>query len=154
MDDLRTSVQHASIEQKDPLVIYKKEAYVLFTGMLGKMSKEVVSFLTKSDLPKEGPKSPAAIDVDFEEVGNAYQGAEVTSTSTSTPEFEGSQGYDEAMRNSGGQARPKQKPVVAAPRIGRNDKVKIRNMQTGEVKECKFKQAEPLLKTRVWMIIK
>jgi preprotein translocase subunit SecA len=154
MDDLRTSVQHASIEQKDPLVIYKKEAYVLFTDMLGKMSKEVVSFLTKSDLPKEGPQNTGAIDVDFDEVESAYEGAEVSSTSTSAPEFEGSQGYDEAMRNSGGQQKPKQKPVVAAPKIGRNEQVKIRNMQTGEVKECKFKQAEPLLKTKVWMVIK
>ena len=58
------------------------------------------------------------------------------------------------MRNSGGQQKPKQKPVVAAPKIGRNEQVKIRNMQTGEVKECKFKQAEPLLKTKVWMVIK
>src|SRR5690606_38475648 len=47
MDDLRTAVQHASIEQKDPLVIYKKESYELFRGMTGKMSKEVVSFLAK-----------------------------------------------------------------------------------------------------------
>jgi preprotein translocase subunit SecA len=152
MDDLRTSVQHASIEQKDPLVIYKKEAFDLFTTMLGKMSKEVVSFLVKSDLPKNGSSDIAQVDVDFEEVESAFEGGQVSSTSA--PEFSGSQGYDEAMRNSGGQQKPKQKPVVVAPKIGRNDKVKIRNMQSGEVKDVKFKQAEPLLKTRQWMMIK
>jgi len=50
--------------------------------------------------------------------------------------------------------KPKQKPIVVENKIGRNERVKIRNMQTGEIKELKFKQAEPLLKTRVWMMIK
>jgi len=154
MDDLRTSVQHASIEQKDPLVIYKKEAFELFTDMLGKMSKEVIGFLVKADLPKNGPQNAAQVEVDFEEVESAFEGGQVSSTPA--PEFSGSEGYEEAMRNSGGQTqtRPKQKPVVAAPKIGRNDKVKIKNMQTGEEKEMKFKQAEPLLKTRQWMMMK
>ena len=154
MDDLRTSVQHASIEQKDPLVIYKKEAFDLFTSMLGKMSKEVIGFLTKADIPKGNPQNPAQVEVDFDEVStNAYEDAQVSSTST--PEFSGSEGYEEAIRNSGDQnQRPKQKPVVVATKIGRNEKVKIRNMQTGEEKEVKYKQAEPLLKTRVWMMIK
>ena len=136
MDDLRTSVQHASIEQKDPLVIYKKEAFELFTAMLGKMSKEVVSFLVKYDLPQNGPQNQARVQAEPQRQESAFENGQVSSTPA--PDFEGSEGYEEAMRNSGGQQRPKQKPVVVAPRIGRNDKVKIRNMQTGEEKEMKF----------------
>ena len=61
------------------------------------------------------------------------------------------------MANSGQQQRqapPKRKPVVVEPKIGRNDKVEIRNMQTGESKSMKFKAAEPLLKSGVWKIVK
>ncbi len=151
MDDLRTSVQHASIEQKDPLVIYKKEAFDLFTTMTGKMSKEVISFLVRANLPQESPQQAASTEVvDFEEVGHAFDNGQVSSTPA--PEFSGSEGYEEAMRNSGNQA-PKAKPVVAQPKIGRNERITIRNMQTGEEKTIKFKQAEPLLKSRQWMIV-
>ena len=153
MDDLRTSVQHASIEQKDPLVIYKKEAFDLFKGMTGKMSKEVISFLVRANLPQETAQSAATVEVeDFEEVGHAFDNGQVSSTPA--PEFSGSEGYNEAMQNSGqGQQRPKAKPVVVQPKIGRNEKIKIRNMQTGEEKMVKFKQAEPLLKSREWMLV-
>ncbi|MGV6861150.1 MAG: preprotein translocase subunit SecA [Putridiphycobacter sp.] len=150
MDDLRTSVQHASIEQKDPLVIYKKEAFSLFTTMLGKMSKEVVGFLTKAEIINQSAESVANTEIEFEDVEGAFEGGQVSSTPA--PEFSGSEGYEEAMQNSMNQ-KPKQKPVVAEVKIGRNEKVKVRNMQTGEVKELKFKQAEPLLKTRVWMMV-
>ncbi|MFK8045403.1 MAG: preprotein translocase subunit SecA [Crocinitomicaceae bacterium] len=154
MDDLRTSVQHASIEQKDPLVIYKKEAFDLFTQMTGKMSKEVISFLVRADLPKDAAQDPRQTEVvDFEEVGHAFD--QGTVSSTPAPEFSGSEGYSEASARSGNPAQPpKRKPVVTEQKIGRNEKVKIRHFQSGEEKELKYKQAEPLLKTRTWMLVK
>ena len=51
MDELKTSVQNASYEQKDPLLIYKFESYELFKQMLDRMNREVISFLFKGDLP-------------------------------------------------------------------------------------------------------
>jgi len=51
MDDLRQSVQNARFEQKDPLLIYKFESFELFKKMIGKVSAEVVSFLSKAALP-------------------------------------------------------------------------------------------------------
>ncbi|MFK8038238.1 MAG: preprotein translocase subunit SecA [Crocinitomicaceae bacterium] len=153
MDDLRTSVQHASIEQKDPLVIYKKEAFDLFSIMTGKMSKEVISFLVRADLPEGAAANPNQTEVvDFEEVGHAFDNGSVSSTPA--PEFSGSEGYSEASANSGNQGPPKRKPMVAEQKIGRNEKVTIRHMQSGEVKEMKFKQAELLLKTRAWVLVK
>ena len=64
-----------------------------------------------------------------------------------------------SSNQSGGQggqrpAPPKRKPIVVQPKIGRNDRVEIRNMQTGETKTVKFKAAEPLLKSGVWMLVK
>jgi len=51
MDDLKQSVQNAVYEQKDPIIIYKMEAYNLFKTMLAAMNKEVVSFLFKGEIP-------------------------------------------------------------------------------------------------------
>jgi preprotein translocase subunit SecA len=55
VDDLKESVQSASFEQKDPLVIYKMEAYNLFEGLIGHINSSVTSFLLKGtlDLPDE-----------------------------------------------------------------------------------------------------
>ncbi|MBY0244832.1 MAG: SEC-C domain-containing protein, partial [Sphingobacteriaceae bacterium] len=53
MDDLKQSVQNAVYEQKDPLVIYKMEAFGLFKSMLNAVNKEVVSFLYKGGIPQQ-----------------------------------------------------------------------------------------------------
>ena len=50
MDDLKQSVQNATYEQKDPLLIYKFESFALFKTMLQKIDKDVVSYLIKGDL--------------------------------------------------------------------------------------------------------
>ncbi|MDL1913923.1 MAG: preprotein translocase subunit SecA [Bergeyella sp.] len=51
MDDLRRSSQGAVYEQKDPLVIYKQESFYLFTEMIERMNKEIISFLFKGEIP-------------------------------------------------------------------------------------------------------
>jgi len=51
MDDLRKSSQGAVYEQKDPLVIYKQESFHLFSEMVDKMNKEIISFLYKGEIP-------------------------------------------------------------------------------------------------------
>lgn len=53
MDDLRSNVQHARFEQKDPLLIYKFESYELFKHMVQKMNQDVASFLLKCQLPSQ-----------------------------------------------------------------------------------------------------
>ncbi len=51
MDDLKQSVQTASYEQKDPLLIYKLESFELFKSMVEKTNREIGSFLVKAQLP-------------------------------------------------------------------------------------------------------
>ncbi|MCQ2184610.1 MAG: preprotein translocase subunit SecA [Bacteroidales bacterium] len=51
MDDLKQSVQNATYEQKDPLVVYKFESFNLFRDMLETLDKEVVSFLMRAQIP-------------------------------------------------------------------------------------------------------
>ncbi len=58
MDELKQSVQNAVYEQKDPLIIYKIEAFNLFKGMLNTVNKEVVSFLFKGSIPVQQEAAP------------------------------------------------------------------------------------------------
>jgi preprotein translocase subunit SecA len=53
MDDLRKSSQGAVYEQKDPLIIYKQESFHLFSEMMDKVNKEIISFLFKGEIPKD-----------------------------------------------------------------------------------------------------
>ena len=51
MDDLKTVVQNAVYEQKDPLLVYKFESFELFKRMIGKVNEETASFLFHADMP-------------------------------------------------------------------------------------------------------
>ncbi|MCR4570830.1 MAG: preprotein translocase subunit SecA [Bacteroidales bacterium] len=51
MDDLKQSVQNASYEQKDPIVVYKLESYNLFASMLESLNQDVLSFLLRAFVP-------------------------------------------------------------------------------------------------------
>jgi len=119
MDDLRSSVQQAVYEQKDPLLIYKLESFELFKSMMLRLSTETVEFLVQAGLPNENQSIQSAQNAKVE---NQYEQAQIQSASSSTPvpQFNGSEGYDEAIRNSM-QQREKQQPVVAETKIGRND---------------------------------
>ena len=51
MDDLKQSVQNATYEQKDPLLIYKFESFNLFSKMLEELNQDVLSFLLRAHIP-------------------------------------------------------------------------------------------------------
>lgn len=57
MDELRTSVQNAVVEQKDPLLVYKFEAFELFQQVLNEVNRDVLAVLFKADLHVENSKS-------------------------------------------------------------------------------------------------
>ncbi len=57
MDDLKQSVQNAAYEQKDPLLIYKFEAFQLFKNMVSKMNRQIVSMLTKAHIQGTDPNA-------------------------------------------------------------------------------------------------
>ena len=53
MDELRQSVQSASYEQKDPLLIYKLESFNLFKVMLQDANKDIIGYLSRANLPTQ-----------------------------------------------------------------------------------------------------
>ena len=148
MDELKQSVQLAVHEQKDPLLIYKFEAFELFKSMINNLNKEVLSFLFKGGLPQQSdaqiqeakrrPTTPKGYRTSKDEILNTDELAQRNRNVAS--------GY-------GGQQRNVVETIIRErPKIGRNEKVVIRNVSTGETKTVKFKQAEPLINRGEWVI--
>ena len=148
MDELKQSVQLAVHEQKDPLLIYKFEAFELFKSMINSLNKEILSFLFKGGLPnqnetqiqeaKKRTNSPKGYSTSKDEVLNTDEMA---------------QRNQNVGANAGGPQRNMVETIVRErPKIGRNEKVVIRNISSGETKTLKFKQAEPLIKKGEWVI--
>jgi len=96
MDDLKQSVQNAVYEQKDPLVIYKMEAFNLFKNMLTAVNKEVVSFLYKGGIPVQqepedvkeapAPKKQPKLQTTKQEFGRDEPGIEFGDTREAVPQ--------------------------------------------------------------------
>jgi preprotein translocase subunit SecA len=151
VDDLRRSVQNAVYEQKDPLVIYKQESFHIFQRMLDRVNKEIISFLFKGELPTPDPEQiqQARQQVKQEKV-ETNRGEEESSSSSNN------NGYFNSSSSTSTSA-PQQRPEVTAPRhvvkIMPNDKVSIRNAQTGEKQEMKFKQAKPMIESGEWVLV-
>ena len=146
MDDLRSAVNNATYEQKDPLVIYKLESYELFKNMLARLNEDVVELLMKLDIPEQQEVE----STNKEDKQSNYSGSSSGQSSSSQPPLPGRQGYDEAIKNSM-RREEKQKPIVVEPKLGRNELVKISNGK--ETKEMKYKKAKTMLESGLWRIV-
>ena len=145
MDELKQSVQLAVHEQKDPLLIYKLEAFKLFSNMLNNVNKEVISFLFKGDLPQQNTPT----------IQEAREVRKKEDYTTSKDEILNS---DElaAQNREAGQTQQRQVTETITrdqPKINRNDTVKIQNVANGQTEEMKYKKAESLLANGTWVLV-
>lgn len=105
MDDLKQSVQNASYEQKDPLLIYKFESFELFKKMVQKINKDVGSYLIKGDIFMENrgvseAKKPRGLD---------------------RSQMKEERGDMLSQAHSDTQEKAKPQPIKVEKRVGRND---------------------------------
>ena len=148
MDELKQSVQLAVHEQKDPLLIYKFEAFELFSGMMGRLNKEVLSFLLKGSIPTNSNSG----------IQEAKRPSRREKLKTSKDDVLNTEELAAKSRSIGAGAGQKSRPTIETivrdlPKIGRNDRVTIKNIQNGESKELKYKQAEPLISSGQWVLV-
>jgi len=120
MDDLRTSVRMASYEQKDPLLIYKFEAFKLFKAMMLETNRNIISFLLRSGIPINDAPPQAArrpeppTDMSKMRINKAQVDARGQDYAANEEDY-----YTEPGETP---APPvKRAPVVSGPKIGRND---------------------------------
>ncbi len=142
MDELKQSVQLAVHEQKDPLLIYKFEAFELFKILLDEVNKEILSFLFKAEIStnnqnvkEASERKPVKLNTSKEEIPNSDQLREQNRAITN--------------RASNQQVET---IVRTQPKVGRNDRVNIKNVKTGEMKELKYKHAENLISSGEWIM--
>ena len=146
MDELKQSVQLAVHEQKDPLVIYKEEAYKLFGSMIEKVNKDIILFLFNGALPSKDPTN----------IREERRVRRQQKFNTSKEEVLNSDEIASRNRKAGENASQSNNYVETvvreAKKIGRNEKVTIKNVSSGETKKMKFKLAENLIKKGEWVI--
>ncbi|MFZ9056813.1 MAG: preprotein translocase subunit SecA [Flavobacteriaceae bacterium] len=147
MDELKQSVQLAVHEQKDPLLIYKFESFELFQAMISSLNREVLSFLFKGNLPtqKEGVVQQAKTQRPKEQY-------KTTKDDVLNTEELAAQNRAVGAAAGGAQRQAVETIVRETPKIGRNERVTIKNVANGTTKTLKFKQAEPLIKSGQWVI--
>jgi len=145
MDELKQSVQLAVHEQKDPLLIYKFESFELFKDMIDQVNKDVISFLFKGEIPQE--------------TANTIQEAKirrrdkVQTTKDTIPNMDERAAQSRAAGNT--QREQAVETIVREqPKIGRNDRVTIKNIISGETKTLKYKQALPVINNGEWVLVK
>ncbi|MFN8285034.1 MAG: preprotein translocase subunit SecA [Chitinophagales bacterium] len=109
MDELKHSVQMAVHEQKDPLLIFKFEAFELFKQMLSEINKDVTTFLMKGTLPVQDPTQ--------------IQQHKQRRIVERTKEFRGGENMEDEYQGAEAatDTREKQMPVRAEVKVGRND---------------------------------
>ena len=107
MDDLRQSVQNASYEQKDPLLIYKFESFNLFSKMLEKVNREVLAVLNKSYIPVK------------EQNAETIQKERQQKAKVDVNKLQASRMAAAAAAGQGDKSKPA--PMIADKKIGRND---------------------------------
>ncbi len=140
MDELKQSVQNATYEQKDPLLIYKFESFELFNAMLDRVNKEVLSFLFKGELPSQNPSQVSqAKEQKREKVHLSKEEYNSPTQNTQTNQTQQPQVVETIVRSE--------------RKIGRNERVTIKNVMSGESKVVKYKQAIPLIQKGEWVLI-
>ena len=109
MDELKQSVQNATYEQKDPLLIYKFESFELFRIMLNQVNKDVVSTLMKGHIPTQDP----------EQVKEAERRRQVDMSNYRASKSD----FSQYSSTGGGDLdrRQKTEPVRVEKKVGRND---------------------------------
>ena len=145
MDELKQSVQLAVHEQKDPLLIYKFEAFELFKSLIDSVNKEILSFLFKAEIATDNNR-----DV---QQATSKKPLNVNTSKEEIPNTEELRQRNRAITNRQSNS-PIETIVRTQPKVGRNDKVTIKNIKNGESKTLKYKHAEKLIAGGDWLITK
>lgn len=146
MDEMKTSVQLAVHEQKDPLLIYKFEAFKLFKKMIDDVNKEVISFLFKGDLPSQNPN-------EIHEAKQVRQKENYTESKEATEINDGAEANKQAGQMASQRPQVTETIVRETPKINRNDTVTIKHVMSGKTETLKFKKAESMIASGEWVLV-
>jgi preprotein translocase subunit SecA len=109
LDELRNSVQNASYEQKDPLLIYKLESFGLFKEMIDSVNRKVLAVLMRGQIPMREPEQVREAKINTRQDFSKYK-AQKDEIGT---------GADPTKQDTREKQRPE--PIRVEKKVGRND---------------------------------
>jgi preprotein translocase subunit SecA len=110
LDDLKQSVQNASYEQKDPLLIYKLESFNLFKAMVEDINQKITAVLMRAQIPVRQPEQVRQATAERRSDYSKYR----------TQKADYRSGNDDVMRQDTRERQVTQ-PIRAEKTVGRND---------------------------------
>ena len=122
MDDLRHSVQNASYENKDPLLIYKLESHNLFMGMVETMNRKTVSILMRGQIPVHEEPEGRRVQVRQAAAERRTDLSRYRTQKDDAAQAKGNDNvYPQGQRPPTGPQKTNQEPVRVEKRTGRNE---------------------------------
>ncbi|MEX2352127.1 MAG: preprotein translocase subunit SecA [Balneolaceae bacterium] len=150
LDTIKAGIGLRSYGQKDPLLEYKREAFEMFKTLLDEINKETISLIWKA-VP-EMQADPSKVQQAQKQKARVDMDKARTRHDDST-----NMGFGAQSQQGGGQqpAAPgeKRQPVTVEEEPGRNDYVKVQNLETSEVKDVKWKYAKRMVNEEGWILV-
>ncbi len=143
MDDLKQSVQNAVHEQKDPLLIYKMEAFKLFKTLVSQINEDILRFVFRGVMPEMNAEEVKAPPVQFQAPRPVLK--------------EIHENYGSALSGGSDETEvadlPKQEPIIVDKGPGRNDKISVQYMDGTIKRDVKYKSVEEDLQSGKCIIV-
>ena len=153
LDELKEGIGLRSFGRKDPVVEYKMEAFDLFSDMMAEIGQEVVSLVFRA-----GPVVDDQVQTEGEgPKGRLSQRNAQTQHDSAQPDYSiNTDGEGDAQQGEAAERDPttqEKTPVTVADEPGRNEYVTVRNNQTGETTEMKWKYAKKKVNKGGWSLV-
>ncbi|WP_069133372.1 preprotein translocase subunit SecA [Rhodohalobacter halophilus] len=152
LDTVKEGIGLRSFGQKDPLMEYKREAFEMFKMLIDEINKETISLIWKA-VPEVQADQGKVQAAQKEKSKYDMSKAQAQQADATNMGFRGGQQADGDGQQKASAPGEKRQPVSVEDEPGRNDYVKLQNINTQEVKDVKWKYAKKMVNEGGWVVI-
>src|SRR6056297_2541770 len=152
LDTVKEGIGLRSFGQKDPLMEYKREAFEMFKMLIDEINKETISLIWKA-VPEVQADQGKVQAAQKEKSKYDMSKAQAEQADATNMGFRGGQQADGDGQQKASAPGEKRQPVTVEDEPGRNDHVKLQNINTQEVKDVKWKYAKKMVNECGWVVI-
>jgi len=152
LDTVKEGIGLRSFGQKDPLMEYKKEAFEMFKMLIDEINKETISLIWKA-VPEVQADQGKVQAAQKEKSKYDMSKAQAEQADATNMGFRGGKQADGDGQQKASAPGEKRQPVTVEDEPGRNDHVKLQNINTQEIKDVKWKYAKKMVNEGGWVVI-
>ncbi|MDZ7758218.1 MAG: preprotein translocase subunit SecA [Rhodohalobacter sp.] len=152
LDTVKEGIGLRSFAQKDPLMEYKKEAFEMFKMLIDEINKETISLIWKA-VPEVQADQGKVQAAQKEKSKYDMSKAQAEQADATNMGFRGNRQADGDGQQKASAPGEKRQPVTVEDEPGRNDHVKLQNINTQEIKDVKWKYAKKMVNEGGWVVI-